>query len=309
MKKPESEKEIGWREKLLNSPAEQEYLAERDRGEPLQKWQREAIAAKTVLEHRQALTDSIIALRLMAQYRGDKEAVMALVECGVQAAHQLHTLHQGHDADDKPPEDALAVMLVNEVAASAEHWPVAVSAFQEKPGSTVPPGIGCNLPFRAASLGGSGSPRDLSEGSTTDFALWAFQRIESFRNRHDTFQPLSSSWITSGIVFTGPPRTFGEDVWGEDADQLEPFSKASLAAWVVVAMKMLKHDCDGHWTGYPFPPGIETEALLKVRDSVVRRRTSKRKIGSEVSENTLISCTRLAVKSVLEKRGKSLLVR
>jgi ferritin len=83
MKKSKSKAEPSRREKFLNSAAGQEYLAERERGEPLQKWQRDAIAAKTVLEHRQAITDSITALRLIAEYQGDKEAVMALVECGV----------------------------------------------------------------------------------------------------------------------------------------------------------------------------------------------------------------------------------
>jgi hypothetical protein len=320
MKKPEGENKIGWREKLLNSPAGQEYLAERDRGEPLQKWQREAIAAKTVSEHRQALTDSIIALRLMAEYRGDKEAVIALVECGVQAAHQLHTLHQGHDADDKPPADSLAVMLVNEVAASAEHWPVAISAFYEKRKphlkKTLPQGIGSKLPFRAAS-----SSRKMGNDTPTDFALWVFERIERFRNRHDTFQPLSSSWITGGIVFTGPPRTYGDDVWGEDADMLEPFSEASLASWVVVAMELLEHECAGHWNnselagrlffrdesenwwGYLWPNQIQIMALRFAKEDAMKCGHRDRTTAS-----TLGKCTKRAVEHTMEERGKSLIV-
>lgn len=312
MKATKSAKELGWREKFLKSPTGKDYLSERGNGEPLQEWQCEAIAAKTVLEHRQALTDSIIALRLMAEYRGDKEAVMALVECGVQSAHLLHTLHQGYDGESEPAQDSPAVVAVNQVAASADCWPVAVSAFQEKRKThqqvTLPPGLGSKLPFRAAALGGSGSTRKMGDNTPTDFALWVFGRIESFRNRHDKFQPLSSTWITGGIVFTEPPRVFGADVWGEAADRLEPFSKASFGAWVGVAMTLLEHDCAGHWKKYPFPEGIETESLIKVRDSVVKRRTSKKKKDSEVSEKTMNSCTRLAVKSVLEKRGKSLLV-
>jgi hypothetical protein len=202
---------------------------------------------------------------------------------------------------------------VNEVAASAEHWPVAVSAFQEKRKphleEALPPGIGSKLPFRAASLGGSGSARKMGNNTATDFALWVFEGIESFRNRHDKFQPLLSSWVAEGIALAGSPHFFREDLWGEAADELEPFSKGSLAAWVNVAMKWLECECAGNWPEYPFPEAINTEALLKARDSVVVRRTSRAKKGSGISDKTLNSCTKHAVKSVLEKRAKSLLAR
>ena len=325
MKKPQTIEKPSWRETLLASPAGKKHLEDIETGAHLQKWQREAIASKTVMEHRQALTDSIIALRLMAEYQGDKEAVMALAECGVQAASQLHTLHQGFDANSRPDTDSRAVMLVNQVAASAEHWPVAVSAFQEKRQphleATLPLSIGSNLPFRAIPPSGSGNTIGLREDSTTDFALWVFQRIESFRNRHDTFQPLSPSWITGGIVFTGLPRIFGEDEWGDAADELEPFSKASHAAWVGVAMKLLEHDCAGHWNnselkgrlffrdesedwwGYPWPKQIEFMALRLALEGAVKCGHRDRTTASALGK-----CTKRAVEDMMNKRGNSLIV-
>lgn len=321
MKKPQTTEKPSWRETFLASPAGIKHLEAIETGAPLQEWQREAIASKTVTEHRQTLADSIIALRLMAEFHGNKEAVMALVECGVQAAHQLHTLHQGFDANSRPATDSRAVMLVNEVAASAEDWPVAVSAFEEKRVITMPPGIGSKLPFRARSLGGSGNARSLKEDRTTDFALWVFQRIESFRNRHDTFQPLSPSWITGGIAFNGLPHICGESEWGDAADELEPFSKASHAAWVGVAMKLLEQDCAGHWNnselagrlyfkdesedwwGYPWPSQIEIMALrLALKDA------SQCGHRDWTTASALGRCTKRAVKNMMEKRGKSLIV-
>ena len=307
MKKPQTTEKPSWRETFLASPAGKKHLEDIETGAPLQEWQREAIASKTVMEHRQALTDSIIALRLMVEYQGDKEAVMALVECGVQAAHQLHTLHQGDDANACPTTEPRAVMLVNEVAASAERWPVAMSAFQEKR-VTLPPGIGSKLPFRARSLGGSGGTRKLGKDDPAGFTLETLEGIERYRARHDCFDFLSPSWFFAGCV-PGVIRFFEEDKWGEEADALEPFSAKSLKKWVKVAMLKLESECAGEWSKYPFPQAIMIEASTIFRDSVARRRTSKAKIASGIPAEIPQNYIKLAVKSVLAKRSKSFLTK
>jgi hypothetical protein len=326
MKKPKDEAKQNWRDEFHESPTGKKHLAEQEQGTLLQRWECEAIAAKTVTEHRQALIDSITALHLMALHQGDKEAVMALVECGVQAAHQLHTLHQGHDAESKPSADSPAVIAVNEVAASADDWPVAISAFYEKRKphleKTLPQGIGSKLPFRAASLGGSGSARKMGDDTPTDFALWVFEGIECFHNRHDRFQPLSPSWMTGGTSSMGPPRVFGQDYWGEDADKLEPFSQASLPAWVDVAMKFLECECGGNWVSqelngqllftsqsdtwwdYNWPKTIKETAIRYAKQDALQGGHK-----AYTSADTLNLTTCRAIRDALEERGKSLMIR
>jgi hypothetical protein len=206
-----------------------------------------------------AALQAITRIRLRAS-RGDREAVQSLLEIATTATGHLAALASY-------PEEMSAAVETRRAAAMAERWPVNVPAIGEhrpRAFSSIPPGLGSALPFRAAA--GPTKRRDF-EGYT-GLALTAFHDIEAVRAQ----TPEMDRDGLVGIWHLLPESLLRD--WRTHAKTLPPLTPATVPAWTAASSLWAEDQCQGQWKVFPWPVDILDRAV---------QRTNSRQRGVETA--------------------------
>lgn len=213
-------------------------------------------------DYRERALEGIRALRYLAA-RGDAAAADGLLAAGLEAAGHIRALASrplGHPVK----------IIMDELAARYDRWPVTIPAIQElrsRSIHSVPASLGSSLPYRVTK--GATKPRNFDDGPPS-LALDAFKDLEEIRRKATDADRDSLKSIWHFL----PPNQ--REHWRLMAVLLPPLNDSAkcIKQWKEAAIRWAEDQCQGQWKSFPWGDEIINRSNQK---------TNSRKRGIETA--------------------------